>query len=504
MSRELHEIGHLTGDQLTTIQSFLLPEATSSNSNIDEASDEDAEDEESDSLMADAERPAGVFEWTDFDSQEGVKGDLRTPLERKNSVEYKKTAKWLQNALITIAGKRNADIIVLALVQRVVVLERSTADEGRYKIIAEFSAGDRFNVPVYIRCICVLPMGCSSRKTETSAYDWVAIAIGLSTGHVRFFTEHGVLLRSEHISYKPIDAVRLGRSIKAGNQELSILSAGRVTVIEGLSLFVALKAAKNQVARGEYDLDKIAASVPINFEKLKLEADQEAADFAVVGPFKPAWFDLYVNASVSPAGFKAVCERTALPVYSTYMFTGRAPFVSFGWNQEGGSSASVITDTIYNLGSQIGSSVASSLPSWGIRSYLGIGVSRKDRTPTAPIPANKSSISLATRSVLLDGGREGERIFPSSPEFNLFAVTDSIARVVLIDAATRQIVRMWKGYRDARCAWIEASSSIESESKRSEESVLSTALFLVLFAPRRGLLEVWSMQVFALCCDYLL
>lgn len=79
--------------------------------------------------------------------------------------------------------------------------------------------------------------------------------------------------------------------------------------------------------------------------------------------------------------------------------------------------------------------MVSSLPSWGIRSYLGIGVSRKDRTPTAPIPANKSSINLATRSVLLDGGREGERIFPSSREFNLFAVTDSIARVVLIEVS---------------------------------------------------------------------
>uniref|UniRef100_F1KQS4 Rab3 GTPase-activating protein regulatory subunit n=1 Tax=Ascaris suum TaxID=6253 RepID=F1KQS4_ASCSU len=490
MCGELRAIGCLSSEQLSSIQSFLLSEATSSQSNADEASEGE---EDGDSLMADAERQAGVFEWSDFGAEDTVKNDLRTPLERKNSAEYRKTAKWLQNALIGIAG--NADIIVLALVQRVAVLERVAADDGRYKLIAEFSASDGFsNNSVYIRCMCVLPMGCGSRKTETSAYDWVAIAVGLSSGHVRFFTEHGVLLRSEHVSYKPIDAIRLGRSIKPGNQELAILSAGKITVVEGLSLFVALKAAKSQVARGEPDLDRIAASVPINFENLKLDVGQEASDFAVVGPLKPAWFDLYANASLSHAGFKATCERTALPVYSTYLFAGRAPFVSFGWNQEGGSSPSLITDTIYSFGSQIGSSVVSSLPSWGIRSYLGIGVSRKDRTPTAPIPANKSSINLATRSVLLDGGREGERIFPSSREFNLFAVTDSIARVVLIEAASRQITRMWKGYRDARCAWIEASSSIESEVKLSKGKTQATALFLVIFAPRRGLLEVWSMQ----------
>lgn len=65
----------------------------------------------------------------------------------------------------------------------------------------------------------------------------------------------------------------------------------------------------------------------------------------------------------------------------------------------------------------------------------------------------------------------------------------------MLQAASRQITRMWKGYRDARCAWIEASSSIESEVKLSKGKTQATALFLVIFAPRRGLLEVWSMQV---------
>uniref|UniRef100_A0A914RSD3 Uncharacterized protein n=1 Tax=Parascaris equorum TaxID=6256 RepID=A0A914RSD3_PAREQ len=93
--------------------------------------------------MADAERQAGVFEWSDFGAEDTMKYDLRTPLERRNSAEYRKTAKWLQNALIGIAG--NADVIVLALVQRVVVLERVAADDGRYKLIAEFSASDGFS-----------------------------------------------------------------------------------------------------------------------------------------------------------------------------------------------------------------------------------------------------------------------------------------------------------------------------------------------------------------------
>lgn len=47
----------------------------------------------------------------------------------------------------------------------------------------------------------------------------------------------------------------------------------------------------------------------------------------------------------------------------------------------------------------------------------------------------------------------------------------------------RQIVRIWKGYRDATVAWVNSS-----DDKR-------TALFLAIFAPRRALLEVWNVQV---------
>lgn len=60
---------------------------------------------------------------------------------------------------------------------------------GQYKLI--FKA--------YIRCLCVMAMRCT-RKTETSLYDWSAIVVGMSNGYVRFFTEKGLLLRSDHVS----------------------------------------------------------------------------------------------------------------------------------------------------------------------------------------------------------------------------------------------------------------------------------------------------------------
>ena len=47
--------------------------------------------------------------------------------------------------------------------------------------------------------------------------------------------------------FRPIDSVRFGRSVLPGEQEFVVLTSGRMTIVDGLSLFVALKTAKIQV-----------------------------------------------------------------------------------------------------------------------------------------------------------------------------------------------------------------------------------------------------------------
>ncbi|VDK38986.1 unnamed protein product [Gongylonema pulchrum] len=141
-------------------------------------------------------------------------------------------------------------------------------------------------------------MGCN-RKTETSLYDWTAICVGLSNGYVRFFTDRGLLLRSDHVSCSAIEEIRLGRSLMAGDQEVAVLSQTDLTCIEGLSLFIALRTAKSQLARGETDLEKIAAYGKLNVEKLKFGSEFCVVDFGVSGPLKPTWFDLHSAAALS-------------------------------------------------------------------------------------------------------------------------------------------------------------------------------------------------------------
>ncbi|PAV67919.1 hypothetical protein WR25_22193 [Diploscapter pachys] len=62
----------------------------------------------------------------------------------------------------------------------------------------------------------------------------------------------------------------------------------------------------------------------------------------------------------------------------------------------------------------------------------------------------------------------------------LAAIVDRAARI-----ENRQIIRIWKGYRDAKVVFVSVASP---------ETKLKTAVFLVIFVPRRALLEVWSIQ----------
>lgn len=72
------------------------------------------------------------------------------------------------------------------------------------------------------------------------------------------------------------------------------------------------------------------------------------------------------------------------------------------------------------------------------------------------------------------------------PEGNLAAITDTLGRVSLIDLASKQIVRMWKGYRDSVCHWIQ-TPRITSDKPWLKQKVL----YLVIHSRQRKVVEVW-------------
>jgi hypothetical protein len=72
-----------------------------------------------------------------------------------------------------------------------------------------------------------------------------------------------------------------------------------------------------------------------------------------------------------------------------------------------------------------------------------------------------------------------------SPSRRYVLMADNVARVMVVDAEDLIVRRVWKGYRDAQCAWLAIPSA---EGGAPLECVC-------LLAPRRGLLEIWHPAV---------
>jgi len=76
-------------------------------------------------------------------------------------------------------------------------------------------------------------------------------------------------------------------------------------------------------------------------------------------------------------------------------------------------------------------------------------------------------------------------------------VTDSLGRILLIDTQALVVVRLWKGYRDASCFFLEVPLNGEMPSVDGigyGKSKHDFCLCLAIHAPRRGVVEVWKMR----------
>lgn len=106
--------------------------------------------------------------------------------------------------------------------------------------------------------------------------------------------------------------------------------------------------------------------------------------------------------------------------------------------------------------------------------------------PSTPLECASKIVDFnrTTLSVVLD------------PTCTTAAVVDNLGRILLVDVATLTAVRMWKGYRDAQCVWVEAiqdeNDAAASNNESSARPIRRRTSFLAIYAPRRGLLELWQ------------
>jgi len=127
---------------------------------------------------------------------------------------------------------------------------------------------------------------------------------------------------------------------------------------------------------------------------------------------------------------------------------------------------------------------------------------QRDETSESNRPTEVSPQAFSRASVitsLKDNMRKGERL-AVSPCGSLAAVADSLGRVLLVDVRAVVVVRLWKGYRDAHCLFLDAPvDGRASYADTNKPHPLSQrwqefSLCLAIHAPRRGVVEVWQMR----------
>ena len=99
---------------------------------------------------------------------------------------------------------------------------------------------------------------------------------------------------------------------------------------------------------------------------------------------------------------------------------------------------------------------------------------------------NEESTKLPLTLALFDSPRQIINASIDPVDGILMACADNLGRVQLIDLSTKQVIRMWKGFREATCHWIQFPFKFESGQQ--------IVKYLTIHCRERKLLEIYRMR----------
>ncbi|KAL4238914.1 Rab3 GTPase-activating protein non-catalytic subunit [Mactra antiquata] len=392
--------------------------------------------------------------------------------------------KWLQECDVSISPA--ADIIAMTKQDRLVLLAPkydgdSKGDDTTY-FHTVWSGSITMEPGEVVTTVLCLPLASQKRSTQ-GAPDWTCVLVGFSTGFVRMYTETGALLLSQKLHTEPVRKLKCNTytpprylGIAEQHEELVILYHKALVTIDGFSLYQALKACRNQVARATASGEASLQPPPLAYKKWSPQDMDSIVDCHTTGVSTPDPFDQMVLASLnSPTS----TIRPTPPAASVYLLSGMGPYLGFFYAIEG-STQPILSEVAFAVASKLKSAFMSAASGW-----LGFGSKSKTDSNVDKQQKIEPATPLPLRFSLPDSRREGLCV-SLSPNNIYAAITDSYGRVILVDVGRGIAVRMWKGYRDAQVGWVEVKEDDNSVHKQSH-----TAQFLVIYAARRGILEVW-------------
>jgi hypothetical protein len=374
---------------------------------------------------------------------------------------------WIANALVAISP--SADIILVSgqSPDNLVLITKLRLEPINQCSVKTLEISLDYDEQI-TSLLCVPIM--STKKTSSGLVDWTALVVGLSSGYVKFYTEQSICLLTLKFCDEPVISMKLQTQKNNPNarsqahfativDELLITHKSCAIVVDGIGLYENLRISREDIAKNQPGFEP--AYTPINLptiltcQRWKFEdpCDMKVLDADLLGMRCSTKFDIMKSESVNSDNI------TAKSLTRSLTLVGSNPFVACY------REAREITTHSYS------EMITSLLPFW---------------SKPQPSKVQINDINCASTSSLFDKGRLVTNIVPS-PDKRLLAITDDFGRVMLVDVTNWLVVRIWKGYRNAQCGWVETQRS-------NEERNSPHALFLVIYAPKRGLLEIWSAQ----------
>ncbi|KAG0165574.1 Rab3 GTPase-activating protein non-catalytic subunit, partial [Apophysomyces sp. BC1015] len=322
----------------------------------------------------------------------------------------------------------------------------------------------------------------------------IFVMVGYSTGWMRVYSKTGALLTAQLLERTPILSIKMRTPPPVfkmsphittnEDEEITILFEGnKVVSIDGQSLWMVLRVCDGQ---RESAIDASRMQTAFSYKKWEFLEQDGIRDVVSLGPSPEQGQSTLLDhhTTISTHAFPTMAT-------SRYIAVGTNPMLCYYATTE--SSRPLMSAV--SMASYVVSRVATPMLSFAKSWWAGPNTPLSRPTSPAPyvpdMPAPPSHIEPATPiPAVLKSSDSYRRITHislcpptiSAQRHTLAATSDVLGRVILWDVLEGEMVRMWKGVRDAVCGWVEVLD---------QGRVL---LFLVIYATRRGMLKVFQMR----------
>ncbi|KAH7939690.1 hypothetical protein HPB52_016086 [Rhipicephalus sanguineus] len=371
------------------------------------------------------------------------------PLENEQPTEAKPAKeedKWLQDCVVALSS--TADVLALAKDNVVVFLtaKHGVSEKNDWKYEVSFHSELRPSNNDAVTSMLCLPMS-SQKRSYQGGPDWTCIVVGFKSGYVHMYTEDGRLLLNQILHEEPVLSLKVPDLRAASFQRF-------------------------RRAGGTGNQGPAVTPPPLSYKKWGPQDIRHVRDCEAVGTVAPRLFDQMVTESIRKSHGGMV--RFSAAASSLMCVTGSDPFVGFYYAKEGFVQPH-LTDVAVAVASRVKTFLADSL----------LGKLTKTQQEEVKAPPIEPATGVPMRCGIFDRHRNGMRIF-LSPSKQMAAVTDSVGRIVLFSVFQNTATRIWKGYRDAECGWVEVE---DSSPDTAINGVPRRTQFLIVYAPRWGLIE---------------